>query len=195
MRGIWERFACISRRRSTDSGRASREEKNHLGGYPETKGKRLSVFLPPLQLRFVQSSALAGNRGVFAMSSHPFRVRTRNTRINMKFHRRNTGALPPSLSLSRGERRKEEAARHRWWLCILEGGRGKIPRFTKNRAGGMAIERERRKESRLLGSRFGLRTRVARDRSSEYISIRDSYRLIPPPPRLYFGSSRIGVRI
>lgn len=100
MRGIWERFACISRRRSTDSGRASREEKNHLGEYPETKGKRLSVFLPPLQLRFVQSSALAGNRGVFAMSSHPFRVRTRNTRINMKFHRRNTGALP--LSLSRG---------------------------------------------------------------------------------------------
>lgn len=87
------------------------------------------------------------------MSSHPFRVRTRNTRINMKFHRRNTGALPPSLSLSRGERRKEEAARHRWWLCILEGGRGKIRRFTKNRAGGMAIERERRKESRLLAFR------------------------------------------
>lgn len=105
MRGIWERFACISRRRSTDSGRASREEKN-LGGYPETKGKRLSVFLPPLQLRFAQSSALAGNRGVFAMSSHPFRVRTRNTRINMKFHRRNTGALPPSLSLEGSEGRK-----------------------------------------------------------------------------------------
>lgn len=105
------------------------------------------------------------------------------------------GAPSLPLSLSRGERRKEEAARHRWWLCILEGGRGKIRRFTKNRAGGMAIERERRKESRLLGSRFGLRTRVARDRSSEYISIRDSYRLIPPPPRLYFGSSRIGVRI
>lgn len=56
------------------------------------------------------------------MSSHPFRVRTRNTRINMKFHRRNTGALPPSLSLS------------------LEGSEGrKRPRDT---GGGFAFSKE-----------------------------------------------------
>lgn len=162
-------------------------ERNPKEGNPETKGKRLSVFLSPPS-SFVSSNPRLSpeNRRVFAMSSHPFRVRTtRNTRINMKFHRRNTAAL--SLSLFRGEGRKEEAARHRWWLCILAGGRGKIPWFTKNRAGGMAIEveneREREREERNLDSSFRtLHSRRARSIVGIYISIRDSCRLIPPPP-------------
>lgn len=170
-------------------GRASRE-----GRKSRDKG-RTSPFSFPLSLRFIQSSALVGKPtsvcDVVASVSSP------NTQHPDKYEIPSTKhALSLSFSLSRG--RKEGAARQRWWLCILVGGRGKIPWFTKNRAGGMAIEvehereRERGKESRLLASRFELCIRVARDRSSERISIRDVS--FNSSPLLFFRSSRIGVR-
>lgn len=164
--------------RTKPEGRKSRDEGQTSLRFP----------FPSLQLRFIQSSTLAGKPtsvcDVVASVSSP------NTQHPDKYEIPSTkhgGSLLLSLSFEGKEGRKEEAARHRWWLCILAGGRGKIPWFTKNRAGGMAIEveneREREREERNLDSSFRtLHSRRARSIVGIYISIRDSCRLIPPPP-------------
>lgn len=154
---------------------------------PKTKGKRLSVFLSPPS-SFVSSNPRLSpeNRRVFAMSSHPFRVRTtRNTRINMKFHRRNTAAL--SLSLFRGEGRKEGRSRATPVVALhsrrREGKNPLVYQESSGRNGDRGGKREREREERNLDSSFRtLHSRRARSIVGIYISIRDSCRLIPPPP-------------
>lgn len=145
---------------------------------PKTKGKRLSVFLSPPS-SFVSSNPRLSpeNRRVFAMSSHPFRVRTRNTRINMKFHRRNTAAL--SLSLFRGEGRKEGRSRATPVVALHSRRReGKNPLVYQessgrngDRGGKREREREGRKESRLLVSDFAFASRAI-DRRNIYFDSR-----------------------
>lgn len=153
-------------------------ERNPKEGNPETKGKRLSVFLSPPS-SFVSSNPRLSpeNRRVFAMSSHPFRVRTRNTRINMKFHRRNTAAL--SLSLFRGEGRKEGRSRATPVVALHSRRReGKNPLVYQessgrngDRGGKREREREGRKESRLLVSDFAFASRAI-DRRNIYFDSR-----------------------
>lgn len=149
--------------RTKPEGRKSRDEGQTSLRFP----------FPSLQLRFIQSSTLAGKPtsvcDVVASVSSP------NTQHPDKYEIPSTkhgGSLPLPLSFEGKEGRKKPRDTGGGFAFSQEGGEKSpgLPRIEREewRSRWKTRERERGKKG-ISTPRFGLCIRVARDRSSEYI--------------------------